>query len=100
MIKKDFWKKYFGLEPKKVNNEQLHLMTATWEELLGKEEKERIDKMVESEEDDDVVTGEWIEEDESMLDAEEEKNQMLEDKKRKGQINFGLIRYGGEDGAY
>ena len=46
------------------NNQESHITTATWEELLGKEEKERIDKMVEFEEGDDVVTGEWIEEDE------------------------------------
>ena len=37
---------------------------------------------------------------ESILDAEEEKNQLIEDKKTKGQINMGSIRYGGEDGAY
>jgi len=37
---------------------------------------------------------------ESILDAEEERNQLIEDKKRKGQINMGSIRYGGEDGAY
>ena len=37
---------------------------------------------------------------ESILDAEEEKNQMLEDKKTKGQLNMGSIIFGGEDGAY
>jgi hypothetical protein len=37
---------------------------------------------------------------EYLLDAEEEKNQLIEDKKTKGQLNMGLIRYGGEDGAY
>lgn len=37
---------------------------------------------------------------ESILDAEEEKNQLIEDKKRKGQLNMGSIVYGGEDGAY
>ena len=37
---------------------------------------------------------------EYLLDAEEEKNQLIEDKKTKGQINMGSIRYGGEDGAY
>ena len=36
---------------------------------------------------------------ESILDAEEQRNQMLEEKKRKGQINMGSIRYGGEEGA-
>ena len=37
---------------------------------------------------------------EHLLDAEEEKNQLIEDKKRKGQLNWGSIVYGGEDGAY
>ena len=37
---------------------------------------------------------------ESILDAEEEKNQMLEGKKTKGQLNMGSIIFGGEDGAY
>ena len=37
---------------------------------------------------------------EHLLDAEEQANQLLEDKKRKGQLNWGSIVYGGEDGAY
>ena len=96
-MKENFWKKFFNLISKDAD---IELMSATWEELLGKEEKERIDKMVDSFGDDHVVTGEWVENDESILDAEEQANQLLEDKKRKGQINMGSIRYGGEDGAY
>ena len=35
---------------KMIDDADIELMSATWEELLGKEEKERIDKMVDDDE--------------------------------------------------